>query len=78
MSSPECSQVIRRLPDYVDGDASAASCAAIEHHLEHCANCCVLLAALRQTAHHDQTDLQTVTPPDRPYRAPGPGLSLRF
>ncbi len=78
MSNPECAQVIPRLPDYLDGDASAARCAEIEHHLETCTDCRVLLAALRQTARHDHAEPMPAAVPDRLYRAPGPNSSLRF
>jgi len=78
MLTPECAQVIPRLPDYLDGDASAARCAEIEHHLESCADCRVLLAALRQTARHDHNEPLLAAVPDRLYRAPGASSSLRF
>jgi len=78
MSTPECALVIPRLPDYLDGDASAARCAEIEHHLETCADCRVLLTALRQTARHDHAEPLLAAIPDRLYCASGPTSSLRF
>lgn len=78
MPTPECAQVIQRLPDYVEGNASAARCAEIEYHLEGCADCRVLLAALRQSAHDEHTGPLLAAIPDRLYRAPGLGSSPRF
>jgi anti-sigma factor RsiW len=78
MPTPECAQIIHRLPDYVEGDASAARCAEVEYHLEGCADCRVLLAALRQNVHDQHAEPRLTAIPDRQYRTPGLGSPLRF
>jgi predicted anti-sigma-YlaC factor YlaD len=71
----DCAHVIRRLPDYVEGDASAARCAEIEQHLESCAKCRLLLVTLRQANRQQFAAVQPAAL-DRPYRSTG--LSSRF
>lgn len=78
MPTPECAQIIRRLPDYVEGSATAARCAEIERHLEQCTDCRVLLAALRRNERDEHAEPLPAAIPDRLYRAPGSSASLRF
>lgn len=71
----DCSHVIRRLPDYVEGDASAARCAEIEQHLESCPKCRRLLVTLHQASRQQAAAVQPAAL-DRPYRSTG--LSSRY
>ena len=49
MADHDCRHLLEALSDFVDGDASAALCAAIERHLADCDNCRVVVDTLRQT-----------------------------
>ena len=61
MKPDECSQLLGSLGSYLDGDASEALCREIEHHLEGCEDCRVVVDTLRKTVElvHDlpQPDL---------------------
>jgi anti-sigma factor RsiW len=55
MSFEHCSQLLDSLAPYLDGEASEALCMEIEHHLESCENCRVIVNTLRKTVdlvHH--------------------------
>lgn len=49
MNTEQCSQLLGNLAAYLDGEASAALCVEIEHHLEDCENCHVVVNTLRKT-----------------------------
>lgn len=44
-----CREVIDQLSDYVDDEARAELCRAIEEHLAHCGNCKVVVDTVRKT-----------------------------
>jgi len=45
----DCKQMLAELSDYVDGEMSAALCAALEEHLRQCENCRIVVDTLRKT-----------------------------
>ena len=49
MNSEQCSQLLGDLSAYLDGAASAELCHEIEHHLEGCESCRVVVDTLRKT-----------------------------
>ena len=49
MKPEECSQLLGDLSSYLDGEASEALCREIEHHLEGCEDCRVVVDTLRKT-----------------------------
>ena len=46
-----CRHLLGSLSDYVDGDLEARLCAEIEHHLEDCENCRVVVDTLKKTVY---------------------------
>lgn len=44
-----CSQLQAQLPDYLDGEARAEICRAIEAHLADCENCRIVIDTLKKT-----------------------------
>lgn len=44
-----CSQLQAQLPDYLDGQARAEICRAIEAHLADCENCRIVIDTLKKT-----------------------------
>jgi predicted anti-sigma-YlaC factor YlaD len=49
MKHEHCSELLGNLAPYLDGEASKALCAEIEHHLEDCENCRVVVNTLCKT-----------------------------
>ncbi len=49
MGKAQCHQLLETLSDYLDGEASAELCAEIEHHLDGCDECRVVVDTLRKT-----------------------------
>ncbi len=49
MNPEQCRQLLGSLAAYLDGEASEALCVEIEHHLEDCENCRVVVNTLRKT-----------------------------
>ena len=49
MNTEQCSQLLGNLSVYLDGEASEALCQEIEHHLEGCEDCRVVVDTLRKT-----------------------------
>jgi predicted anti-sigma-YlaC factor YlaD len=47
--SGACSQLMARLPDYLDGEARASICREIEKHLQSCEDCRVVVDTLKKT-----------------------------
>jgi anti-sigma factor RsiW len=47
--SAACQELLAELGAYLDGDAAAAACAAIERHLEGCPDCRALVATMRKS-----------------------------
>ena len=56
MDHGQCAQLLGELSDYLDGEASDEICMEIEHHLEGCEHCRVVVDTLRKTIAlvHDQ------------------------
>jgi len=44
-----CGDMLYGLSDYIDGEAQAAICAAIEEHMAECPDCRVMVDTLRKT-----------------------------
>jgi predicted anti-sigma-YlaC factor YlaD len=44
-----CAQLRAQLPDYLDGEARAEICRAIEAHLADCENCRIVIDTLKKT-----------------------------
>jgi len=44
-----CQDMLASLSMYIDGEASKAVCEEIEHHLQECENCRVLVNTLKKT-----------------------------
>jgi predicted anti-sigma-YlaC factor YlaD len=49
MNTDQCSQLLGNLSVYLDGETSEALCVEIEHHLEACEDCRVVVDTLRKT-----------------------------
>lgn len=49
MNHEHCSRLLGDLAACLDGEASQALCSEIEHHLEDCDNCRVVVDTLRKT-----------------------------
>jgi predicted anti-sigma-YlaC factor YlaD len=47
--SDVCSQLLKQLPDYLDGEARASVCRAIEKHLKSCEDCRVVVDTMKKT-----------------------------
>ena len=45
----KCKEVIDQLSDYLDAEARAELCRAIEEHLAHCGDCKVVVDTVRKT-----------------------------
>jgi predicted anti-sigma-YlaC factor YlaD len=58
----DCNEVLERLADYLDEDARAELCRAIEAHLEHCRECQVEVDTVKKTIVLYQADRQITTP----------------
>jgi mycothiol system anti-sigma-R factor len=44
-----CSELLAELSEYVDGSLQQSLCEAIEHHLQDCPNCTIVVDTLRKT-----------------------------
>ena len=44
-----CQDLISALSDYIDGELNGELCIELEHHLEHCHNCQVVVNTLKKT-----------------------------
>jgi anti-sigma factor RsiW len=44
-----CRQLLGSLSEYVDGELSEELCSVLEHHLEGCADCRIVVDTLRKT-----------------------------
>ena len=63
--TPQCSQLLGNLSEYIDGDLQAELCAEIEAHLKDCDNCHVVIDTLRKTVElYEQTANQPGLPDD--------------
>jgi predicted anti-sigma-YlaC factor YlaD len=82
----DCNEVLEQLADYLDPDARAELCRAIEEHLTHCRDCRVEVDTVRRTIVLYQADREVQIPAPvmsrleaaltREYRATGaPGSS---
>ncbi len=49
MGKAQCHLLLEKLSDYLDGEVSAELCAEIEHHLDGCDDCRVVVDTLRKT-----------------------------
>ena len=58
----DCSEVLEQLADYLDADARAEMCRAIEEHLKFCAGCRVEVDSVRKTVVLYQADRDVRVP----------------
>ncbi len=58
----DCNEVLEQLADYLDEDARAELCRAIEEHLKHCHNCQIEVDSVRKTIVLYQSDRHVITP----------------
>lgn len=49
--SENCHRLLESLSEYIDGSLSESFCSEIEHHLEECENCQVVVDTLRKTVY---------------------------
>lgn len=47
--TPQCSQLLGSLSEYIDGDLQAEICAQIEEHIKECDNCRIVVNTLQKT-----------------------------
>ena len=45
----ECAAILAGISAYLDAEADAATCEAIQRHCRHCAKCATLVEGLRET-----------------------------
>ena len=58
----DCSEVLEQLADYLDADARAEMCRAIEEHLKVCEGCRVEVDSVRKTIVLYQADREVHVP----------------
>lgn len=81
----DCNEVLDQLGDYLDDEARAELCRAIEDHLHRCKDCRLEVDSLRKTIVLYQADHEVALPPtiasglesalSREYRSEGPTRS---
>ena len=49
MEHESCRHLLNSLSDYIDGDLGIELCEAIDHHLQDCENCRIVVDSLRKT-----------------------------
>lgn len=49
MHEPKCREFFEQLSDYIDGELATSLCAELEHHLEDCPNCRIVIDTTRKT-----------------------------
>jgi predicted anti-sigma-YlaC factor YlaD len=59
----DCSEVLQQLADYLDEDARAELCKAIEAHLTRCSDCRVYVDTVKKTIVLYQQDATVPVPP---------------
>ena len=60
-----CKQLLSTLGDYVDGELSPELCAEIEHHMQDCQRCRIVVDTMRKTIElYQETDEETHLPQD--------------
>jgi predicted anti-sigma-YlaC factor YlaD len=63
--TPQCSQLLGSLSDYIDNELQAELCAEIEEHLQDCNNCRIVVNTLRKTVElYEQINGEQVELPD--------------
>jgi predicted anti-sigma-YlaC factor YlaD len=63
--TPQCSQSLGNLSDYIDSELQAELCAEIENHLKDCDNCRIVINTLRKTVElYERTNNEQVELPD--------------
>jgi len=58
MEEHNCKHMLGTLSEYVDGELASELCADLEHHLQTCPNCTVVVNTLRKTIelYHDTAE----------------------
>jgi anti-sigma factor RsiW len=64
MNRETCRHLLDSLSDYVDGTLDDTLCVELEHHLESCENCRIVVDTLRRTIYLYQVTAQPPTVPD--------------
>ena len=59
-----CRHLLASLSEYVDGTLGDDLCTEIEHHLEDCDNCRIVIDSLRKTIYLYQTTSESASMPD--------------
>jgi mycothiol system anti-sigma-R factor len=59
-----CSELLAELSEYVDGSLQQSLCDAIEHHLQDCPNCTIVVDTLRKTIQLIQVTSRSEHMPD--------------
>jgi predicted anti-sigma-YlaC factor YlaD len=56
MAHTNCSQLLKSMGDYLDGDANPEICRQIEEHIQGCDHCRIVVDTLRKTIslYHDE------------------------
>ena len=58
----DCNEVLEQLAEYLDDDARAELCRAIEEHLKHCHDCQIEVDTVKKTIVLYQADRDMTTP----------------
>lgn len=58
----DCNEVLEQLAEYLDSDARAELCRAIEEHLTHCRDCRIEVDTVRRTIVLYQADREVPIP----------------
>jgi anti-sigma factor RsiW len=59
-----CKQLLGSLSEYVDGELDKELCSALEHHLEDCEDCRIVVDTLRKTVYlyHTTANDEVISP----------------
>jgi predicted anti-sigma-YlaC factor YlaD len=64
--TPQCSQLLGSLSEYIDGELQAEICAQIEEHVKECDNCRIVVNTLQKTVElYEHTSNESVVLPDK-------------
>lgn len=62
MDKMNCSELIRSLGDYIDGDIQPEICAMLEEHIKGCENCKIVVDTMKKTIYlyHDHAEQNSI------------------
>jgi len=58
----DCEELLSGISDYIDGTASKELCAELQHHMEGCENCRVVVDTIQKTVHLYKGDQEVDLP----------------